>query len=87
MVDEELSEGEFNVYGGNARENMMTDDAISPEEEAFMAGYDEDDSDESDSDEDAYEEAFASKRAKKKKFDEEELFNDHESLEDNEDLE
>lgn len=86
MVDEEFSEGEFNVYGDGARSNMMKDDEISPEEEAFMAGYDEDEAEESDEEEDEYDAAFASKRAKKKKFDDEELFNDHDSYGEPEDL-
>ncbi|MCA9478729.1 MAG: hypothetical protein KC535_06290 [Nanoarchaeota archaeon] len=39
MDDQE--EHEMNVYGEDARESLMRDDEISPEEEAFMKGYDE----------------------------------------------
>lgn len=60
MVDE-FEEHEENVYGDQAREGLMKDDEISPEEEAFMKGYDEtEESDEEDDDSD-YEAAFDKK--------------------------
>ncbi len=34
-------EGEENVYGEQAREDLIDSDEISAEEEGFMAGYDE----------------------------------------------
>lgn len=38
MQDEEH---EANVYGSSAREDLEENDEISPEEEAFMEGYEE----------------------------------------------
>ncbi len=47
---------ERNVYVKNVREDLVEDDEISPEEEGFMKGYDEDyeaeDPDESDESDD-----------------------------------
>ncbi|MFH2027998.1 MAG: hypothetical protein ABIJ08_02590 [Nanoarchaeota archaeon] len=41
-VDDELVEfDDSSVYGDEAREDMMDGDALSPEEEAFMRGYEE----------------------------------------------
>lgn len=34
-------EGEENVYQENTREELVDNDELSPEEEAFMKGYDE----------------------------------------------
>ena len=39
-------EEERNVYKGKARNSLVDNDEISPEEEAFMRGYDEADEDE-----------------------------------------
>lgn len=48
------------VYNDDSREDLVENDEISPEEEAFMSGYDEDESEEDkDNDYDeAYEKAF-----------------------------
>jgi len=40
------------VYDGDGREEMAKNDEISPEEEAFMKGYDEADEEEKESDAD-----------------------------------
>ena len=50
-------ESEQNVYGDSARENLMKDDEISPEEEAFMQGYEESEEEDQDEDDD-YEKSF-----------------------------
>lgn len=59
MVDEEHDDGD--VYSHEGREGLVDDDEMTPEEEAFMEGYDEEDEDdeevESEGDQ-AYEEAF-----------------------------
>lgn len=76
-------EGEFEeVYSGDARTNLVDDDEMSAEEEAFMNGYD-DLAVESNSDSDAdkaYEDAFGrrSRRTKRQQvsFDEEEMDSD-----------
>ena len=43
MVNEDgnMDEGEENVYNDEAREDLVDNDELSPEEEAFMKGYDE----------------------------------------------
>lgn len=51
-------EHDMNVYGDEARESLMKDDEISPEEEAFMKGYDEAEEVEEDDDDSDYENAF-----------------------------
>lgn len=57
-MPEDMEDHEVNVYGDEARSTLMSDDEISPEEEAFMKGYDEaEEADEEDDDTD-YEEAF-----------------------------
>lgn len=54
--DEEEIEGqEENVYKESTRDDLVDNDEISPEEEAFMKGYDEND-EEDDDDETADEE-------------------------------
>lgn len=76
-------EGEFaEVYSGDARSNLVADDEISAEEEAFMNGYD-DVSTETKTNGDAdkaYEDAFGrrSRRSKRQQvsFDEEEMDSD-----------
>ena len=59
MSDEQEDQFE-SVYNGESREELTDNDEISPEEEAFMAGYDEEDKEkEGDKKGDkAYEEAF-----------------------------
>jgi len=64
--DKDAEEGEESVYGGEAREELMDAGEISPEEEAFMEGYDSAEREEDDSASDAYEQAFAQRRAKKR---------------------
>ncbi len=51
--DEDFEE----VYDDEGREDLLGDDEISPEEEAFMAGY-EKDAEESEEEDKKYEEAF-----------------------------
>jgi hypothetical protein len=50
MVDEYndekfVDEGEMNVYKKKSRDELMENDEISPEEEAFMDGYYDDEDD------------------------------------------
>lgn len=73
-------EEEFDeVYDGQDREDMVDNDEITAEEEAFMKGYDEDqrDSDNKSVADKAFEDAFEkkSRRSKRKAetFDEEEI--------------
>ncbi len=71
MANEEFSDEFESVYSGDGREGLVEDDEISPEEEAFMAGYDsEDEKKKEDEDDDDYEKAFdeaeSSSRSKKK---------------------
>ena len=47
----EFAEGEENVYSEDVREDLIESDAISPEEEGFMAGYDKADEEKDDKDE------------------------------------
>ncbi len=49
-------EGEENVYSENTREDLLEDSQISPEEEGFMAGYDEAGEEEKEDDEEEKEE-------------------------------
>ncbi|MBR9703301.1 hypothetical protein GOV10_04645 [Candidatus Woesearchaeota archaeon] len=57
-MPEDMEDHEVNVYGDEARSTLMSDDEISPEEEAFMKGYDEaEEADEEEEDTD-YEDAF-----------------------------
>ncbi|MFH1505778.1 MAG: hypothetical protein ABIE94_02205 [archaeon] len=48
MAKEEATEEFDEVYDGEGREDLMDNDEISPEEEAFMQGYDEAGEDEDD---------------------------------------
>ena len=57
MVDE-FEDHEQNVYGDEARDNLMRDDEISPEEEAFMKGYEETEEADEEEDDSEYESAF-----------------------------
>lgn len=67
------------VYNGDGREDLVDNDEISAEEEAFMKGYDEDLEHTSDAGvgDQAYEDAFEkkSRRSKRKResFDEEDI--------------
>lgn len=59
-------EEDYEVYDDGSREEMMKNDEISPEEEAFMQGYEEYEDDETqDSGDDAYEKSFQKKKKKK----------------------
>jgi len=42
FYDEDVDSSEQNVYKKSTREELVENDEISPEEEAFMAGYEED---------------------------------------------
>lgn len=55
---DEFEDHEVNVYGDESRETLMKDDEISPEEEAFMKGYDEAEETDEEEDDSDYEEAF-----------------------------
>ncbi|MBR9701239.1 hypothetical protein GOV11_05230, partial [Candidatus Woesearchaeota archaeon] len=59
MYDEltETEDHEQNVYGPSTREKLEENDEISPEEEAFMEGYEEDHEEEEEDDDSAYEAA------------------------------
>ncbi len=67
------------VYSGEGREDLVDNDAISSEEEAFMQGYDEDrdNTDKEPVEDKVYEDAFEKKTRRTKRrqesFDEEEL--------------
>ena len=66
MADEEFidAEGkEADVYGDNAREDLAENDEISPEEEAFMEGYDKNEDFDEKTDNDKYEKAFEDENA------------------------
>ena len=65
MVEEEYKDSE-EVYDDESREDMVQNDEISPEEEAFMAGYEEASSEEKpQKGEKAYEEAFNENKKKR----------------------
>lgn len=66
MADEEYTdpeEREADVYGDNAREDLAENDEISPEEEAFMEGYDKNDDFDEKTENDKYEKAFDEEEA------------------------
>ena len=66
--DDELSDQFESVYNDEGREELVEDDEISPEEQAFMAGYDsQEEKSKEDDDDDAYERAFEEAESKKKK--------------------
>lgn len=67
-MDEERDDFE-EVYDDESREDLVDNDQISPEEEAFMAGYDEikEKRNEHFEGDDAYERAFEETNSKKKK--------------------
>ena len=55
------NEEDSDVYNHKSREGLVDDDEMSPEEEAFMEGYDEADEDEDEEEspgDKAYEDAF-----------------------------
>ncbi len=67
MVRDSLpEESEQNVYGDGAREDLMENSEISPEEEAFMQGYEEAEKEEEDATSEAYEQAFATPKKRKR---------------------
>ena len=76
-------EGDFEeVYSGAGREDLVDNDSISASEEAFMAGYDEEQErkeTEEDAD-DVYDSAFSKKKRRSKRrsenFDEEDILHD-----------
>jgi len=67
MVEEENKDKDESreVYNDSGREDLLKDDEISPEEEAFMAGYESASEEKEEVEDDSYEDAFASKRKKK----------------------
>ena len=67
-MDEEKDDFE-EVYDDESREDLVDNDQISPEEEAFMAGYDEvkEKKKQHYEGDDAYERAFDEEKPKKKK--------------------
>lgn len=76
-------EGNFEeVYSGEGREDLVDNDGITAEEEAFMSGYDDYTGRESEAEteDDAYDNAFSKKKRRSKRsmesFDEEDLLND-----------
>ncbi len=56
---------EQNIYGDEAREALIEDGEISPEEEAFMQGYNESEQEDEESSDEAYEAAFAKRKRRK----------------------
>lgn len=54
----ESEEQEENVYGQNAREDLVDNDEMDPEEEAFMEGYEDEFDEEEEEDDGDYEAAF-----------------------------
>ncbi len=69
MEDEQYDDGDDleEVYSGEGREDLVDNDEISPEEEAFMMGYDEEKEkkEESKEGDEAYEKAFEESQKKK----------------------
>lgn len=64
-------EKEANVYGADAREELGENDEISPEEEAFMEGYDSDEEEEDEFADEEYEQAFEEEEETTERFEEE----------------
>jgi hypothetical protein len=58
MAEFDEEDKESNVYGEEGREEMEENDAISPEEEAFMEGYEDFEEDEGEEEDEDYEQAF-----------------------------
>ncbi|MFC2134864.1 hypothetical protein ACFLTH_09620 [Bacteroidota bacterium] len=68
VKDNEIQDQFESVYNDEGREELVEDDEISPEEEAFMAGYDSHEEKKKDEDEDdIYEKAFDEAESKKRK--------------------
>lgn len=78
MAFKEHENGEENVYGNTSREAMMEDGEISAEEDAFMQGYDSAEHEEEDTASEAYEQAFASRRTKRRRVRNSDPFEDEE---------
>ncbi len=57
MFDDDEQEDTHGVYGDGGREDLMGNDEISPEEDAFMSGYDTEE-EHKENVEDIYEKAF-----------------------------
>ncbi|MAG39259.1 hypothetical protein CMO90_04200 [Candidatus Woesearchaeota archaeon] len=68
MSQDEHSDEFESVYNDEGREELVEDDEISPQEEAFMAGYDSDPEEKKkkkdEDDDEAYDEAFEKKKKK-----------------------
>ena len=68
MAKDEDGEEYEGVYDGEGREEMVRNDEMTPEEEAFMSGYDEvPEEKESDQGDKAYEDSFEETKPKKRK--------------------
>lgn len=69
MADDDKPGNEFeSVYDDEGREELVEDDEISPEEQAFMIGYDaEPEKKKEEDDDEEYDKAFEEKGSKKKK--------------------
>ncbi len=71
--DEEGQEdNDSGVYGHDAREDLAENDEISPEEGAFMEGYDQTPEDEEETENEAYDAAFGAEEKEETKFEEDE---------------
>lgn len=68
MADDEVPGNEFeSVYNDEGRQELVKDDEISPEEEAFMKGYDaEPEEKKEEENDDEYDKAFEDAGSKKK---------------------
>jgi len=74
MANEEFTdpeEKEADVYGNEAREDLAENDEISPEEGAFMEGYEKNEDDEDKVENEKYEKAFEGDSAKTEEEEEE----------------
>lgn len=69
----EPEENEQNVYGDQARESLMEDGEISPEEDAFMSGYDASEDEDEETHDDLYEQAFATRKTRRRRTKAEDL--------------
>ncbi len=65
--EDDSGESEVGVYEDSGREELMEAGEISPEEDAFMQGYDQTESDEEDTASDAYERAFADRKQRRRR--------------------
>jgi len=70
----DADEKEADVYGDNAREDLSENDEISPQEGAFMEGYEKADDDEEKVDNEKYEKAFGDVEEPEEPTEEEEEF-------------